>query len=56
MNETLIYFKIRTVLKKNPDGSYIYQDKNEQWMKRWFSSKYQLFWKSIETKSVFTKI
>ena len=25
------------------------------WMKRWFSSKYEICWKSIETEAVFTK-
>ena len=55
MNETLIFFKIRAVLTKYRDWSCIYQDRNEQWMKRWFSSKYELCWKSIETEAVFTK-
>ena len=55
MNETLIFFKIRAVLKKYQDWSCIYQDRSEQWMKRWFSSKNDLCWKSIETEAVFTK-
>ena len=56
MNEMLIFFfKIRAVLKKYRDWSCIYQERNEQWMKRWFSSKYELCWKSIETEAVFTK-
>ena len=55
MNETLIFFKIRPVMKKYRDWSCIYQDRSEQWMKRWFSSNYELCWKSIETEAVFTK-
>ena len=55
MNETLIFFKIRAVLKKYRDWSCIYQERNEQWMKRWFSSKYELCWQSIETEAVFPK-
>ena len=55
MNETLIFFKIRAELKKYRDWSCIYQDRNEQRMKRWFSLKFELSWKSIETEAVFTK-
>ena len=56
MNKTLIFFKIRGVLKKYPDESCIYQDRHEQWMKRWFFlKKYELCWKSIPTEAVFTK-
>ena len=56
MNKTLIFFKIRGVLKKYPDESCIYQDRHEQWMKRWFlKKKYELCWKSIPTEAVFTK-
>ena len=40
MNETLIFFKIRAGLKECRDWSCIYQDRNEQQMKCWFSSKY----------------
>ena len=54
MNEKLIFFKIRGVLKKYRDWSCIYQDRNEQCTKRWFSSKYEVCWKSIETEAVFT--
>ena len=42
--------------KKYRDWSCIYQDRNEQWMKRWFSLKYELCLKSIETGAVFSKI
>ena len=55
MNETLIFFKIRAVLKKYWDWICIYLEGNEQWMKRWFSSKYELYWKWIDTEAVFTK-
>ena len=48
-------YLIRVVLKKYQDWSCIYQERNEQWMKRWFSSKYELCWKSIRTEAVFTK-
>ena len=41
MNETIIFFKIQKGLKKYRDWSCIYQDSNEQSMKRSFSSKYQ---------------
>ena len=54
-NETLIFFKTRDVLKKNRDWSCIYQDRNEQTMKCWFSSKYEMCSKSIKTEAVFTK-
>ena len=55
MNETLIFFEIRAVLKKYRDWSCIYQERNEQWIKRWFSWKYELCWKSIETEAIFSK-
>ena len=55
INETFIFFKIRTVLKKYRDWSCIYQDRNEQWRRRSFSLKYLLCRKSIETEAVFTK-
>ena len=43
------------MFKKYRDWSCIYQDTNEQWRKRSFSSKYELYWKSIETEAVVTK-
>ena len=43
------------VFKKYLVWSCIYQDRNEQWIKRWFSSNYELCWKNIETEAVFTK-
>ena len=55
MNETLIFLKIRSVLKKYRVWNCSYQDRKEQWMKRWFSSKYDLCWKSIESETVLTK-
>ena len=54
MNETFILFEIWGVFKKYRDWSCIYQDRNEQWIKRWFSLKYEMCWKSIETEVVFT--
>ena len=56
MNETLIFFKIRAVLKKYRDWSCIYQDRNGQWMKRSFSLKYEQWGESIEAEAIFAKI
>ena len=55
VNETFIFYKIQAALKIYRDWSYIYQDRNEQWMKRSFSTKYKLRWKFIETEAIFTK-
>ena len=55
MNETLIFIKIRDVLIEYRAWSCIYQERNGQWKKRWFSSKYELCWKNIEIEAVFTK-
>ena len=38
MTETLIFFKIRVVLKEYQNWSCIYEERNEQWIKRSFSS------------------
>ena len=46
---------MRYVFKKNWDWSCIYQDVYEQWIKRSFSLKYEVCWKSIETEAAFTK-
>ena len=43
------------VLKKNRDWSFIYKEKNEQWIKRWYYLKYVICSNSIETKYIFTK-
>ena len=55
MNETLIFFKIRGIFKMYQSRSCIYRDRNEQWMKRRFSSKYEVFSKCISLEAVFTE-
>ena len=39
MNNTFIFFQIRGVFKKYQDRNSIYQERNEQWMKRSFSKQ-----------------
>ena len=55
VNKLIKLSKIRCVSKKYRDWSCIYYGRNEQWMKRSFSSKYDVCPKSIDTEAVFTK-
>ena len=55
MDETFIFFDKQGVFKKYQDWSCIHRDRNEQWMKHWFSSKYKVCSNSIKTEAVFTK-
>ena len=55
MNETFIPFKIQGVSKYYQDWSCIYQNRNEQWMKHSFLSKYKVCPNSIKTEAVSTK-
>ena len=55
-NEWNIHFLQKMWLVKKYRGwSFICQNRNEQRMKRLFSSKYNVWWKSMETKALFTK-
>ena len=54
--ERNIHSKIKAELKKYRDWNCIYQDRNEQWMKRLFSPNTCCTEKSIETEAVFTNI
>ena len=47
--------KIRGVYKKYWEWSYVYQDRNEQWIEREFFFKYIVGSKSIATGALFTK-
>ena len=44
--------KKNTVFNKYRDWNCIYKDRNEQRMKRWFSSKYMVSSKSVENEVV----
>ena len=52
-NDTLRY--VLGVFKMYWGWSCIYQGRNKEWMKHWFSSKYEVCSESIETETVFTK-
>ena len=50
-----IFFKIQVVFNNYQYRSCIYQDRNKQWMKPYFSSKYKMCSIIIQTEAVFTK-
>ena len=41
--------------KKYQGWNYIYQDRNKQWTKHWFSLRYKVYSETIKPEIVFTK-
>ena len=53
-NEWNVVFKLRNVFKKYQDWRYIDPSRNDQWMKRQFSSKYEVCLNSHEIEATST--
>ena len=51
----LVFFFQKLLIRKYSDGSWIYEEWNEQWIKPECFSKYMLCSNSIETKAEFTQ-